>query len=150
MNKKVLVPALILGAAVAVGALSYVGATSAAGNGFRGNDEMKSQLAEKLGVEESQVESAIGEMREEKRTLRRAEQEEKLSEAVADGVITEEQKQAIIDHRNETQTDREQRRSENQQWMEDGGIDHDALKEYTGGGEGMGNKSGFGKGMRGM
>ncbi len=146
MNKKIIVPALVLGAAVAVGALSYVGATSAAGNGF-GGGEMASNLAEKLGVEESQVDAAMEEMRGEKRAVRQAEQEEKLSEAVTDGVITDEQKQAIIDYRSEMHEDREQKRAENQTWMEESGIDHEALREYTGGGEGR--EEGHG-GMRGL
>jgi len=97
MNKKIIVPALILGVATAVGALSYVGATSAAGNGF-GGGEMASKLAEKLGVEESQVDSAMQEMREERQAEMKEQREEKLQEAVDDGVITSNQKEVLIAH----------------------------------------------------
>lgn len=143
MNKKVIVPALVLGAATAVGALSYVSATSAAGNGFRG--EMASNLAQKLGVEESQVETAMSEMKEEKMAEIKKQREEKLQEAVDDGVITSEQKEALVAHQDEMQQKREQLREESERWFEESGIDKEALKEYMGG-EGRG----FKKGKRGI
>jgi len=140
MNKKVLVPALILGVAIAVGVLSYVSVTSAAGIG----GEMASNLAEKLGVEESQVESAMSEMREERQAEMKEQREEKLQEAVDDGVITSDQKEVLIAHQDEMQEKREQLREESETWFEESGIDKDALGEYMGGGKGPGH----GKGMR--
>ena len=140
MNKKAIVPALVLGVATTVGALSYVSATNAS------NGNMASDLAEKLGVEQSQVDSAMDDIRGERQVEMKEKQEEKLAQAVEDGVITEDQKSALISHREEMQQKREQLRQEDETWCEENGIDRDALREYTGGGMGKGGAGG-GHGM---
>ena len=72
--------------------------------------------------------------------------EERLSQAVEDGVISEEQKQALQDKWQEMwqerQVEREQHREEMQAWFEEQGIDPEALRQY--GGFKMGMHGGFG------
>lgn len=81
---------------------------------------------------------------------RRAQMEKRLDEAVGDGVITAEQKQALLDKDAEMQTKYEQLREEMQQWQEQSGIDFEALAPYhigcggRGSGPGPGKMHGFG------
>jgi len=98
-------------------------------------------LAEQLGVSEDEVSTAVEDVRGQHRLEMQKRQEDGLDEAVADSVITEEQKQMLLDHRAEMDTEREQRRAEREEWREQSGIDFEALREY-GGGCGMGRKSG--------
>jgi hypothetical protein len=88
--------------------------------------------------------------------------EENLSQAVLDGKITEEQKNALIAKREEMQANREdlsdlsreerqekrkEHRDEMQEWAEENGIDMGEI--MPGGGQGRGGQrgGGFGKGL---
>ena len=63
MNKKILIPSLVLVLMVAGGAAwSATQAANGIGSG------MSSKLSEKLGIEESQVSSAMDQIREEKQS----------------------------------------------------------------------------------
>ena len=55
-----------------------------------------------------------------------------LDQAVADGVISAEQKQALEEKREERQAQREAHREEMQGWMAENGIDCQALAQYRG------------------
>ncbi len=141
MNKKILIPAIVLSVAAIAGTIYATGASASFGNG----QKMTSQLAEKLGIEESSVESAMEEIRSDQQAEMKAEQEEKLQEAVDDGKITAEQKQLLLDRQTAMEEAREARRAENQKWMEDNGFDEDTLREYgINLGEGMGRGHGGG------
>ena len=136
MNKKVIVPVVTLAVASIVGISAYTGLASASyGNG---NGPDVSSLAEKLGVEESKVEEAFSQMREERQAERQVELSENLDKAVADGKISAEQKQLILDKHNSIASEKRQRGQEMRTWTEENGIDMEALHDYGIGGRGFG------------
>jgi hypothetical protein len=164
MNMRIILPA----AALVVGGAVLYGSTqaSAFGGAFEGN--MHSRLAEKLGLDESKIESAFDEMRAEHQAERQTQFEERLNQAVTDGEITEAQKQLILDKhevlkaqheadfenkgektREEWRAERQAHREEMESWADENGID---LKYFFGGmgkfgdGPGMGMHRGFGPG----
>ena len=164
-STKILVPTLVLGVLAGAGAL---GVKSANANwfGFRGGenkDSLIQRLVEKFNLNQGEVEGAFEEHREEMQEERKEHQEEHLNELVSEGKLTEDQKNALIEKREQWKEEREQdreelkdmtreqrreqaqeHREEMQQWMEDSGIDHDAL---GGQGNGMGRgHGGFGRG----
>lgn len=123
-----MVSVITLALASIVGIGAYTGLASASyGNG---NGPDVSGLAEKLGVEESKVEEAFTQMREERQTERRADLSENLGKAVTDGKITAEQKQLIIDKHNAIEAERKQKGQEMRTWAEDNGIDMESLRDY--------------------
>lgn len=137
---------------VLTGAVMLTNGTALA-NGFMGGDnkdEMTQQLAEKLNVSEDQVSSAMDQIREEHQAERVAEVNANLDKAVTDGVITQEQKQQILDKQAEHRAQAEKQRGEMRQWAEDSGIDFDRLRDYGIGGRGMGGGRGMHGGGYGM
>jgi len=138
MNKKVIIPVITLALASIVGISAYSGLASAS-NG-KGPDV--SNLAEKLGVEESKVEEAFSQMREERQAERQTELSENLDKAVTDGKITAEQKQLILDKHNSIEFERRQRGQEMKSWSEENGIDMEELRDYGIGGGGFGGGKG--------
>lgn len=142
MNKKVLIPTLGLAALVVAGILG-VSAVRADENGTY--PPMIESLVERFGLNEDEVKTFFDEQRQERQRQMEQAREERLNQAVADGVITEEQKQALQGKWEEMRTKREQHREEMRQWMEDSGIDFEKLAGY---GVGCGGR-GFSKGGRG-
>ena len=139
-----IIPSFIIGV-IATGAIVWqtTGVNASNGNGY--GDKMAEQLAEKLNISENQVTGAMDQIHTEREANRQAEIAENLDQAVGDGVITEEQKQSIIAKQAEIKARMEAERTEMQTWMEENGIDEEALHEYNIGGFGFGG----GKGMRG-
>jgi hypothetical protein len=135
MNKRLLITTLGLAGITTVGAVG-VKVVRADDNSFY--PPIVSVLAEKFNLNEADVKTVFDEERQEKVQLRLQDREEKFDQAVADGVITEEQKQAIIKHQQEMLNEREQHRYEMDAWFEEQGIDHDALMQYQGFGGGFG------------
>ena len=136
MNKKVIVPVVTLALASIIGIGAYTSLASASyGNG---NGPDVSGLAEKLGVEESKVEEAFSQMREERQAERQAELSENLDKAVVDGKISAEQKQLILDKHNSIESEKRQRGQEMRTWAAENGIDMEALRDYGIGGRGFG------------
>jgi len=71
--------------------------------------------------------------------------EDKLNQAVEDGVITEEQKQALLDKFEEKKNLKDEHKQDMQAWYEEQGIDPGALREYFGyGHKGFGHYGKFG------
>ncbi len=139
-KSKIIIPAIILGTLVLGGALYSAKALAddAGATGRKGPDT--AALAQKLGVDQSKVDSAMDEIRAERQKERQAEISTKLDQAVKDGVITAEQKQKILDKQAELQGQRGQKRTEMQQFYKDNGIDFDKIHDYIGfGGNGQGN-----------
>lgn len=104
-------------------------------------------IAERFGLGEEDLQEFINEERNTHQEQVRKGQEERLSEAVSEGVITQEQKEAIAAKRAEMQAEREQNREEHREkmdaWMEQNGIDHKTLQEVMSGfGNGFGKHSG--------
>lgn len=101
------------------------------------------RLAQKLNLNESKVSTAMDQIRTEDQEARLAKMKEKLEQAVKDGVITEEQKQKILDK----QTEMQQNREKMQTWEEENDIDMSKLRDYgidlgMGGGRGHGGPMG--------
>jgi len=142
-KSKMIVPAIIFGALV-LGGVAY-SANALADDTLARRGPNTEALAEKLGVDQSKVDSAMEEIRAERQKERQAEVSSKLDEAVRNGVITADQKQKILDKQAETEGQRGQKRTEMEQWYKDNGIDFDKLRDYIGfGGSGQGNGGGRG------
>jgi len=151
--KSILVPVIVLGAALTGAILWNNTGVDAANTERRG--EMAKDLAAKLNVEESKVTEAMDAIHTERQAERKAEVSTKLDQAVTDGAITAEQKQKILDKMAENQaanTDGQNRgknRDAMKQWYTDNGIDFDKIHDYIGFGPGNGEGNGMGGG-RGM
>jgi restriction endonuclease len=102
----------IIGAAVLtiVGATAFVSTNTFAQSPGTHNN-MVQKLAQKLGLPEDKVKSAFDQVHTEHLTEMKKTQEERLSQLVADGKITDTQKQAIIakleEFRNQKQSEKE-------------------------------------------
>jgi hypothetical protein len=104
------------------------------------------KLVERFNLNEDEVEGvfdeALQEHQQQMQEQRRAEMEERLDEAVNDGVITSDQKQALLDKQAEMQERQQQLQDDWQQWREQSGIDFEALAPYHigCGGKGFGGR----------
>ncbi len=87
-------------------------------------------LAEKLGLEQEAVSSAFAQVRQERQAQRQQEREQKLEQAVVDGIITAEQKQALLEKQAQQQNERQQHQAQMQAWFDEQGIDYNALRNY--------------------
>ncbi len=147
-HKKMIIPAITL---AALGLVSFVGIRSIDAKGY-GYSPMAEKIAEKFNLNSGEVEAVFEANRAERREQMGERQEERLVQAVLDGKITEEQKQAILAKKAEMQVDREQmlnlpdqereaNREKHQEemkiWAEENGID---MAQFMGMGGGFGNK----------
>ena len=116
MNKKFLIPTLAA-VILSVGVLST--STIKAQDAGNPDQGLITKLAQKLGLEETKVQTAFDEARTEMRTERQAEMETKFEEQVnqllADGKITEAQKTAILAKHEEMQSQMQNRKPENKE-----------------------------------
>lgn len=91
-------------------------------------------LADKLGVDETAVEDAFDEIRADHFAERQQMYEDQLNNAIEAGIITEEQKNALLDKHEEMvfqqEQERTQHREEMQAWYDEQGIDQEALQSY--------------------
>ncbi len=165
ISKKVIIPSLILGAIACTGFYG-VGATFASDSDDN-RETIVQRIAERFNLNTDEVESVFDENRAERQIQNQERQEERLAQAVSEGKLSEEQKELLLSKMEENRTEkgenretfrgmtheekmeaREGHREEMDQWMEDNGIDHDALGGLGEGGNGMrgGHKGGgFGK-----
>lgn len=127
------------------------------GNWF---DSLIQKLVEKFSLNKDEVQVVFDEVHEQKQAEMNQRFNEQLNEAVQQGELTEEQKNLIIQKKEEMQkqreeekdiskeeleTLREQHRTEMEQWAEDNGID----MKYLMGGRGPGKGPGMGEGRQG-
>ena len=143
MSKKLLISLLTLGAVIS---LATYGVSSIRASETGTANPVISRLAEKFNLEENDVEAVFDAVHEERQEEMKKVREERLNEAVSDGVITEAQKNALIAKWDGLQQRHEQERQEMQQWFEDQGIDPTKLAPYGG----FGRHGGFGKMGMGM
>ena len=131
--KKLLIVAVALGVFMATGVLS---------TGQVRADEVNKQpfwqrVAEKFGLNQDEVQTFVQEERGQRREQMQANREEKLDQAVSDGVLTSEQKEALeVKHeemRQEREANRETHKAEMDSWFESQGIEHETLMNYMGG-----------------
>lgn len=154
MSKKIIIPTAVLAglAMVTVFGIKNIGAM---GNGY---SPMAEKIANRFGLNKDEVEAVFEEERTQRQEEMRTRQEERLTKAVSDGKITEEQKQAIVTKRAELQENRQQmtnlsdeervqrmeeHRQEMETWAEENGID---MSLFMGLGKGPGGR-GFGQGV---
>ena len=88
------------------------------------------KLAERFNLNTDEVQQFFQENREEKHQEMQTRFEERLNQAVQDGQITEEQKQAILDKKAQMQAQRETHRKEMKLWAEEQGIDFSGLFDF--------------------
>jgi len=137
---------LALAAIALLGAVGY-GATVAVAQEV-GDDAhpFVQMLAERLGLDENEVEEALNEIKADKYAQMQERKEDRLLDAVEDGVITEEQRQALMEKHQEMWTERNREREEHREemdaWFEGEDINHEELMEYMGG---FGKHGGFHK-----
>ena len=152
LKKKVFFPVLalaIIGTALA--SSSFVSAQDT-----NGPDSLITAIAQKFNLNETDVKSVFEEQRSKHQAERKAAVEQKLTQAVADGKITEAQKQAILakvaanqdnkpnfeEFKNLTPEQRrekmEQKRTEMENWAKQNGLSLETLHELTGGPQGHG------------
>jgi uncharacterized protein YpuA (DUF1002 family) len=138
--KKTAVVASIIGL-VAIGGFALT--KTFAANAKNGTSFVQS-LAQKIGVDESKLNTAMSEVKDEER---QTQLEESLSKAVSDGVITEDQKQSVIDKQKEIEQKQKELLENMKNWAKDNNIDYTQLQKYLGRGFGEGNRKGNGMPM---
>ena len=99
------------------------------------------RIIDKFNLSSGEVEKVVNEVQEERVQEMRDRMAARLEEAVKAGVITSEQKQALLDKEVEWQQKQTQLMEERRQWMEQSGIDFEKLAPY---------RVGFGFGSRGF
>ena len=103
------------------------------------------KIIEKFNLNPGEVQKVIDEERQERERQRLSLLEEKLNQAVKDGVISEEQKKALLERWQNKWQECRQIREEERKWLEENKIDWQKLGPYLGG-KGFG-KRGFGRGF---
>lgn len=144
MNKKVLAAVLAIGVIASVG---YFGSSYVlADDNNPMHQTLISRIAQKFNLKAADVEAVFEAVRDEKQDEMKAKREEKLSQAVKDGVITEAQKTTLLAKMEEHMGERQQNREEMQSWFREQGIDETKLRDYLRP-EGKGEGRGMGMGM---
>ncbi len=104
MDKKYYIAAAVL----AIVGASIIGASNVSAQNTDARQNMIKSLAQKLGLEESKVQTAMNSIRTERQAEMQKKIEANLSKAVKDGKITEAQKQLILKKHTEMKAEREQ------------------------------------------
>ncbi len=122
-----------------------------------GANSMVAAIAQKFNLNQSDVQTVFDEQRSKHQAEMKSQMESKLTQAVADGKITEAQKQAILTHhdamkdsrpnrgefQNLTEEQRkakmDERRAEMDAWLSQNGLTQEKLQEVMGH-RGMGGK----------
>jgi polyhydroxyalkanoate synthesis regulator phasin len=141
MGKKLTI--LALGGLMLVGAFWVVRTTVQA---VGPNLSVVDRIVERFNLNKDEVTGVFEEMRQERQQQKQAYMEQRLNEAVEDGVITTEQKQAFLQKQVEWQERQRELMEERQKWMEESGIDFEKLAPYKVGFGGKGFGRGFGPG----
>ncbi len=166
-KRKMIIPALVLGVATVVGVSSF---SNVSANEESQYSPIVQRIAEKFSLNQDDVEQVFEDGREEHRAEMKKNREERLSELVSEGKLTEDQKNALIAKQEENRVKSEERRNEFQnlsreerqakmkesretnkaemeKFAEEQGID---LKElHSEMGEGFGERKGRGNGSGG-
>ena len=104
MSKKIL--AIILGT-VTFGATAFGTADAFAQNSPAPFPSFVQQLAQKLGIDQGKVQTAVDDIHKDRQGILQTRFEERLTQAINDGKITEAQKQLILNKFKDLQTDRQ-------------------------------------------
>ena len=105
------------------------------------------KLVDKFNLNQDEVEAVFEENRQERQTQRQADHQAKLDQAVEAGILTEDQKNTLLEKQSEfqgergqfkdlsqeeRQKERQSRQDQMQSWAEENGIDLEALHEFLG------------------
>lgn len=128
---------LAIASAALLGTVGYGATIAVAQSADTESHPMIQRLAEQFGLNEGEVKEVFDEVRADHFARMQESKEERLNRAVNDGVISEEQKQALLEKHQEMwqerKEEREQHREEMDAWFEQEGINHEELMEYIGG-----------------
>jgi hypothetical protein len=97
LNKKIAFPLIAL---TMVGA-TLIGGTQVLAEARGTSDTLVQRIAERFNLNQSEVQAVFDEVQQERHREMEAQYEARLNQAVADGKITEQQKQLILDKREE-------------------------------------------------
>ena len=157
-SKKIIVPVIAL---CVLSLVSFLGVRSVRADENSAYPSIVQKLVERFNLNTEEVQQVFDEVRNERRQQMQAHFEERLEQAVSDGKITKEQKQAILAKKGEMETNRgglnkdllseglapkerreemESHRQEMKAWAEENGIDLDFLPMLLG----KGYRGGFG------
>ena len=151
MKSKVIISTLALGAIITAGA---IGVRSVNADDY--SNPVIERLAERFELNEDEVQAVFDAVRDEKRVEMQVRFEEKLGELVSNGTLTEEQKQAFLNKKEEMRSEKgeyrdlsyeekmelkESHNAEMQSWAEENGIDLSQIKAELGKGMGRGFKA---------
>jgi len=129
MNKKALTTIIVLGVIISIG---YFATPAKANNFNSGRDTLITRISQRFNLNKSDVEAVFDAIHDEHQSEMNAKREERLSQAVTDGVITQTQKDALIAKMQENHDNRIQYREDMDKWFTDQGIDKSKLKNYLG------------------
>lgn len=131
-NKKLLATILTLGVIISVG---YFGTNYALASDTDNpmHEKLITRIAQKFNLKEADVEAVFAAVRDEKMEEMKKIREEKLSQAVKDGVLTEDQKTALLE---------KMQKNISHSWFKSQNIDETKLRAYLG--FGKGKKMGMG------
>jgi restriction endonuclease len=127
---------LVLGVIISVG---YFTSNYVLASDNTPHDQLITRIAQKFNLKESDVEAVFTAVRDERMEQMEKLREERLDQAVKDGVLTEVQKNALLTKMKEHQGERKQNREEMQSWFKSQGIDETKLRSYLGFGNGRDN-----------
>ena len=142
LKAKILVPIIALGVLATGATLWSTGVVKAEGNG--NSDTIVQKLADKLGIDQGKVSSAMDQIHEERQAEMQAKMKTKLDTAVQAGTITQDQENAILAKQTEMQQKHEQERKDYQTWLSDNSLDEDTIRDIGVGGLGGGGMRGHG------
>jgi len=128
MKKQLLIPIIAAGIVIA----GVMGVAAVTAQEESSSPPIVQRIAERFGLNQEEVESVFNEMHEERMQQHKQALEEHFDQAVSDGVITDAQKQALLEKQEELRKERDQHREEMQTWMEEQGIDPEKLAPYGG------------------
>lgn len=100
MRKRIILPTILLTGALAVGSLGFARAYAQENGSY---PPIVQKLAERFGLKEEDVADVFEEIKDERMANMHAKFATRLDDAVADGKLTEEQKQKLLDHHEKMQ-----------------------------------------------
>lgn len=118
LTKKIIIPVVFL----AIAGVALIGGTQAFAEENGKTTTLAQKLATRFNLNQDEVGQFFEEVHREKSEEMKVRFEERLSQAVAKGEITEAQKKLIMDKHSEMRTSMENGREELKAWLEENGI----------------------------
>ena len=142
VSKKMIITTMLILTLLTIG---LYGVSQVSAEDLASHAPIVQRIADKFGLNVADVEEVFTQERQEHHQLMRQNFEERLNQAVSDGKLTEDQKNALLEKIDEVKAEREayrlQNREEMQAWFSQQGIDPEVLGKYLGG-----FAKGFGRG----